>query len=43
MEYAFDATLHEIHENGGAYVIFPWDMGHPQGIWKRPSESTCDF
>lgn len=26
MEYTFDATLHEIPENGGAYVIFPWDI-----------------
>ena len=23
MEYTFDAVLHEIPENGGAYVIFP--------------------
>ena len=26
MEYTFDAALHEIPENGGAYVIFPWDI-----------------
>ena len=26
MEYTFDAILHEIPENGGAYVIFPWDI-----------------
>ena len=26
MEYTFDATLHEIPENGGVYVIFPWDI-----------------
>ena len=26
MEYTFDAVLHEIPENGGAYVIFPWDI-----------------
>lgn len=25
-EYAFDAVIHEIPENGGAYVIFPWDI-----------------
>ena len=24
--YEFDAVLHEIPENGGAYVIFPWDI-----------------
>ena len=26
MEYTFDTILHEIPENGGAYVIFPWDI-----------------
>ena len=26
MEYTFDSTLHEIPVNGGAYVIFPWDI-----------------
>ena len=26
MEYTFDAVLHENPENGGAYVIFPWDI-----------------
>ena len=25
-EYAFDAVLREIPENGGAYVVFPWDI-----------------
>ena len=25
-EYSFDAILHEIPENGGAYVVFPWDI-----------------
>lgn len=24
--YEFDAVLHELPENGGAYVIFPWDV-----------------
>ena len=24
--YAFDAVLHELPENGGAYVAFPWDI-----------------
>ena len=26
MEYTFDTILHEIPDNGGAYVIFPWDI-----------------
>ena len=25
-EYAFTAALRETPENGGAYVIFPWDI-----------------
>lgn len=24
--YKFDAILHEVPDNGGAYVIFPWDI-----------------
>lgn len=24
--YEFDATIHEIKEKGGAYVVFPWDI-----------------
>ena len=26
MQYEYDAILHEIPENGGAYVAFPWDV-----------------
>ncbi len=25
-EYSFEAVLHETPEDGGAYVIFPWDI-----------------
>ena len=25
-QYSFNAVIHEIPENGGAYVIFPWDI-----------------
>ena len=24
--YEYDTVLHEINDNGGAYVIFPWDI-----------------
>ena len=24
--YEFDAVIHENEDNGGAYVIFPWDV-----------------
>ena len=25
-EYSFDAVLHELTDNCGAYVVFPWDI-----------------
>ena len=26
MRYEYDAVLHENPDNGGAYVVFPWDL-----------------
>lgn len=26
MDYTFDAVLHENPDNGGAYIVFPWDI-----------------
>ena len=26
MRYEYDAPLHELPDNGGAYVAFPWDL-----------------
>lgn len=26
MRYEYDAVLHELPDNGGAYVAFPWDL-----------------
>lgn len=26
MKFEYNAVLHELPENGGAYVIFPWDL-----------------
>ena len=26
MRYEYDAVLHELPDNGGAYVVFPWDI-----------------
>ena len=26
LEFRFDAVLHELTDNGGAYVVFPWDI-----------------
>lgn len=25
-KYEYDAVLHEMEDNGGAYVAFPWDL-----------------
>lgn len=42
MEYVFDATLHEIPENGGAYVIFPWDIRNEFGKGRVKAHATFD-
>ena len=42
MEYTFDATLHEISENGGAYVIFPWDIRKEFGKGRVKVNATFD-
>ena len=26
MKYEYDTVLHEMKDNGGAYVVFPWDI-----------------
>ena len=26
MRYEYDTVLHELPDNGGAYVVFPWDL-----------------
>lgn len=33
----YDAILHEMPDNGGAYVVFPLDIRRESG--KRPHES----
>ena len=42
MEYTFDAILHEIPENGGAYVIFPWDIRKEFGKGRVKVHATFD-
>ena len=41
-EYAFDAILHEIPENGGAYVVFPWDIRKLFGKGRVKVHATFD-
>ena len=42
MDYTFDAILHEIPENGGAYVIFPWDIRKEFGKGRVKVHATFD-
>ena len=42
MEYTFDAVLHEIPENGGAYVVFPWDIRKEFGKGRVKVHATFD-
>ena len=41
-EYSFDALLHEIPENGGAYVVFPWDIRKLFGRGRVKVHATFD-
>ena len=41
-EYSFDAILHEIPENGGAYVVFPWDIRKLFGKGRVKVHATFD-
>ena len=31
-KYEYEAVLHEMPDNGGAYVIFPWDLRKEFGL-----------
>ena len=42
MDYTFEAILHEIPENGGAYVIFPWDIRKEFGKGRVKVNATFD-
>ena len=41
-EYSFDAILHEIPENGGAYVVFPRDIRKLYGKGRVKVHATFD-
>ena len=40
-QYEFDAVLHETADNGGAYVVFPWDLRQEFG--KGRIKVTAEF
>ena len=42
MEYMFDVVLHEIPENGGAYVTFPWYIRKEFGKGRVKVHATFD-
>ena len=42
MRYEYDAILHENPDNGGAYVIFPWDLKKESGKGRMKVHAEFD-
>lgn len=42
MLYEYDAVLHELPENGGAYVTFPWDLRKELGKGRAKVHAEFD-
>lgn len=42
MRYEYDAILHENTDNGGAYVIFPWDLKKESGKGRMKVHAEFD-
>ena len=42
MDYTFDAILHENPDNGGAYIVFPWDIRKEFGKGRVKVHATFD-
>ncbi len=40
--YSYDAVLHENTDNGGAYVVFPWDIRKVIGKGRVKVHATFD-
>ena len=40
--YSYDAVLHENTDNGGAYVVFPWDIRREFGKGRVKVHATFD-
>ena len=40
--YEFDAVIHEMKDNGGAYVVFPWDIRDEFGMGRVPVNAAFD-
>ena len=41
-EYEFDAVIHETPDNGGAYVIFPWNIREEFGKGRVKVHASFD-
>lgn len=39
--YQFQAVIHTVHDKGGAYIEFPYDIR--KEFKKRQSQGTCDL
>lgn len=42
MMFEFDATLHEIPEKGGAYIVFPWNIREVFGKGRQRVRAEFD-
>ena len=40
--YEYDAVLHEMEDNGGAYVEFPWDIRKESGKGRLKVHASFD-
>lgn len=42
MRYEYDTVLHELPDEGGAYVIFPWDLRKETGKGRMKVHAEFD-
>ncbi len=42
MRYEYDTVLHELADNGGAYVVFPWNIREVFGKGRVPVHALFD-
>lgn len=40
--YEFDAEIHEMQDNGGAYIVFPWDIRREFGAGRVKVSALFD-
>ena len=42
MRYEYDTVLHQLADNGGAYVVFPWNIREVFGKGRIPVHALFD-